>query len=160
MDLNQLPERVSGAVSQLRDRTAEAVGVAGGMGHGELSALGRKVDRLESAVSDRIEALRGSLGQQLSEISAEERPTTWPSKFFWLLVGAGIGAAAMYLRDPDQGEDRRSELTERVTERGREAASNLKVEAREVIERARGKVVETVEDVLETKLEDGSELPD
>lgn len=158
MDLDQLPERLTGAVSHLRDRTADAVGVEGSIGHGELVKIGRKLDRLEASIGDQVEASCGLLAAQFSDILADRRRTTWPRKFFWLAVGAGVGAAVMYLRDPDRGSQRWNEFNDQVVAKGRKSAEDLKIQAKGAVKRARGQVIETVKDILPNQPEDDAGL--
>jgi gas vesicle protein len=137
--LERIPDVLAGSVEKVRDRAAEAVGSDGGSVLKELSKLGRHLGDVEDRLGDRLDDLAASLQaseERLDDIDAESRGTTWPRRLFWLLVGAGAGAAAAYFADPDRGEQRRHEVTEQATARAREVRDEVVERAKDVKDEA------------------------
>lgn len=117
VDLERLPARLSEQVDKVRDRTAEAVASDGGSVLRELGKVARDLDRVESAVIDRLDEVMHALEEtedHIAELEADSSATTWPRRLFWLAAGAGVGVAAAYYGDPERGARRRHELTEQA----------------------------------------------
>ena len=57
-------------------------------------------------------------------------------------IGAGVGALAMFIFDPDSGRRRRAHARDRVTRYGREAVDAVEGAARELGHRAQGVAAE------------------
>lgn len=150
MDIEQITDRLSHGVGELRDRTAEAVS---GDGHSVFRALGRIGDRLDDIEShvariddldDRLDLVAGVLlGGQDDDLGR----TSWPRRLFWLGVGAGIGAAVAYLADPDRGAARRDELTDQLGSTAKDLAHEATDAAKDVANRAQGAAVEAAKEV-------------
>lgn len=141
MELEQLPKKLTGTVEGLRDRAAGAVSADGG-------GLFRELHKLESSLAERIDDLEDSLSSS----------TSWPRRLFWLLIGAGIGAGAAYLADPDRGQARRTELSDQATARAREVSEDLQKKAKVTADRARGEAIETAKEVLPEDVPDDPKL--
>lgn len=141
MELEQLPKKLTGTVEGLRDRAAGAVSADGG-------GLFRELHKIESNLADRIDDLEDSLSSS----------TSWPRRLFWLLIGAGIGAGAAYLADPDRGKARRTQLSDQATARAREVSEDLQKKAKMTADRARGEAIEKTKDALPEDVPDDPKL--
>lgn len=123
------PERLTEQVDKVRDLTAEAVASDSGSVLREVGRLARRVDRVESALLERLDDLGASFErteERVADLRAESLATTWPRRLFWLMVGATAGAAATYLADPDRGDVRRHEIKDQATARARELTEEVK----------------------------------
>jgi gas vesicle protein len=139
VQIDRLPERLTEQVDKVRDRTAEAVGADGGSILREIAKLGRHLDSVEDTITDRLDDIDTSLDDtegRIGGLYAEARGTTWPRRLFWLLVGAGAGAAAAYFADPDRGQVRREEVVGQASTRVREVKDEVVHRAEDVKEQA------------------------
>lgn len=71
-----------------------------------------------------------------------------------MLTAAGVGAAVMYLLDPDQGNRRRAVIRDRVASAVRRAGDAAEVTARDMANRARGGIAELTSWVARRPLDD------
>jgi gas vesicle protein len=137
--LERLPGRLTEQVDKVRDRTAEAVGADNGSVLREVGKLGRHLDGLGETLADRLDRIGETLDEvdeRVDGLHAEAASTTWPRRLFWLLVGAGIGACAGYLGDPDRGQDRREQIKGQTTTRAREVRDEVSHRADDVKQQA------------------------
>jgi hypothetical protein len=83
------------------------------------------------------------LGRQLRE-RVQPKPQPDPAATTAaLLAGIGIGAAAMYLLDPDQGRRRRALIRDQLIKARRVTTETVQGVSRDVANRARGTAAET-----------------
>ena len=141
MELEQLPEKLSHAVEGLRDRAAGAVAA-------DSSSIFRELHRVESSIAEQIGDVESTLSKRIAALVTAESRTSWPRRLFWLLVGAGIGAGAAYLADPETGKTRRTQLSDQAAARAREVSAEVQHKAKETADRARGETIETVKGAL------------
>jgi osmotically-inducible protein OsmY len=73
--------------------------------------------------------------------------TSWPERLLFLGLGAGLGAAAAYLGDPDRGKARRAELQQRATSQLHDAADQAAHAVRDGAQRAVGSAIDAVPEV-------------
>lgn len=151
MELEQLPKKLTHTVDGLRDRAADAVSADGG-------GLFRELHKVESNLAERIDDAEDSLSSKLTALVSAEARTSWPRRLFWLLIGAGIGAGAAYLADPDRGKSRRNELSDQAAARAREVSEDLQKKAKATADRARGEAIEKAKDVLPDDVPDDPQL--
>jgi gas vesicle protein len=151
MELEELPEKLTHAVEGLRDRAAGAVSADSG-------SLFRELHKVESNLADHIDDVESGLNKKLGLLVAAERGTSWPRRLFWLLIGAGVGAGAAYLADPDRGKARRTQLSDQAAARAREVSEDVQKKAKVTADRARGEAIETVKEVLPEDVPDDPNL--
>jgi gas vesicle protein len=151
MELEELPEKLTHAVEGLRDRAAGAVSADSG-------SLFRELHKVESNLADHIDDVESGLNKKLGLLVAAEKGTSWPRRLFWLLIGAGVGAGAAYLADPDRGKARRTQLSDQAAARAREVSEDVQKKAKVTADRARGEAIETVKEVLPEDVPDDPNL--
>lgn len=86
------------------------------------------------------------------------RSTTWPQRLFWMTVGAGIGAAAMALLDPEAGARRRNRLEDELSATTRDLAEEAGDRLEYAGGRARGAVIESAKEVAPEGLREPADL--
>ncbi len=148
MHVDEIPQRLTRSVDQLRDRTAGMVAPDAGSTIKEISALSSRVGRVGRDLDQRIEVLHDDLGSRISALHAEQRATSWPRRLFWMLAGMAAGAGASYLADPDRGRSRRAQLEDQMRSRARHLADDARRTATDAANRAKGQVVEAVKDAM------------
>jgi gas vesicle protein len=151
MELEELPEKLTHAVEGLRDRAAGAVSADSG-------SLFRELHKVESNLADHIDDVESGLNKKLGLLVAAEKGTSWPRRLFWLLIGAGVGAGAAYLADPDRGKARRTQLSDQAAARAREVSEDVQKKAKVTADRARGEAIESVKEVLPEDVPDDPKL--
>lgn len=151
MEIEQLPDKLSHAVEGLRDRAAGAVSADSG-------SLFRELHKTESRLTDHIDDVEDSLSKKLTVLVSAESRTSWPRRLFWLLIGAGIGAGAAYLADPDRGKSRRTQLSDQAASRAREVSEDLQGKAKVTADKVRGEAIEAVKEVLPEDVPDDPKL--
>ncbi|MTV24175.1 hypothetical protein FTX61_01875 [Nitriliruptoraceae bacterium ZYF776] len=161
VDLEHLTDRLSQGVEGLRDRTAEAVSGDGHSVFRALRGIDHRLDDIESHVArlddldDRVDLIAGVLTGGQDD---DGKATTWPRRLFWLAIGAGIGAAAAYLADPDRGAARRDELTDQLGAGARELGHEATTAAQDAANRVQGAAVEAAKDALPEQAEPDPKL--
>ncbi len=158
MHRDHLSERLTGAVGELRDRTAEALSTDGASLLRELAGLRDHVDERADEADDRFDDLEAAVTETAR--SHHGKRTTMPRKLFWIMIGAALGTAAAYLADPDRGDARRRRLTEEVTTRAREAGEQVKARARETSEQVVTQARELGEKAKSTVIDEAGQLLD
>lgn len=134
---DRIPERLTEQVGKVRDRTAEAVSSDEGSVLREVGKLVRAFDDLADRVDERLDEVGFTLEEisdRLDEVEADAASTTWPRRLFWLLVGAGVGAGAAYMADPDRGEVRRQAVVDAAASRAAEVQTEVQREVADRIE--------------------------
>ena len=150
--------QVTHKLEDLRDRAAGAVGADGSSMHRELGQLGDRVERVESSLGKRLDALVSELADTRIERVSVERTTSWPRRLFWLVIGAATGMAAAYLADPDRGRARRTQLSDQLSARARDLGDDAAAQAKVAADRARGTVIEATKEVLPEDVPDDPKL--
>jgi gas vesicle protein len=148
---HELPGKLTHAVEGLRDRAAGAVSADSG-------SLFRELHKVENRLGDRIDDVEDSLSSKLSALVSAEARTSWPRRLFWLLIGAGIGAGAAYLADPDRGKSRRTQFSDQAAARAREVSEDLQNKAKMAADRAKGEAIEAAKDALPEDVPDDPKL--
>ncbi len=151
-------ERVTSAMEGFRDRTADVVRADGGSIFREISKLGGRVDDAQDAVTDRIDDAESAITDQLEELARIRKRTTMPRKLFWVLVGAGVGAAAIYLADPDRGQTRRAQLSDQAVARARDVADQAGGTAKRTLDKAKGSAIEAAKELTPDDVPDDPKL--
>ena len=139
---------VGSALDGFRDRTADVVRADGGSVFRELHGLGQRIDDVEVAVGEHVDATTAGLEAKLDAVLSASKRTTWPRRLFWITIGMAFGAAAAYLADPDRGKQRRTQISDQAVSRGREFVDEAGHQAKSVVDRAKGEVIEGVKDAL------------
>lgn len=158
MDRDHLSERFTGAVGELRDRTAEALSTDGASLLRELAGLRDLVDERADEADDRFDDLEAVVTETAR--SYHGKHTTWPRKLFWIMIGAALGTAAAYLADPDRGDARRRRLSDEVTTRARETGEQVKTRARETSEQVVTQARQLGDKAKSTVIEEAGQLLD
>ena len=148
---HELPGKLSHAVEGLRDRAAGAVSA-------DSASLFRELHKVENRLTDRLDDIDDSFSSKLKPLVSAESRTSWPKRLFWLLVGAGIGAGAAYLADPDRGKSRRTQLSDQAAARARDVSEELQTKAKMTADRAKGEAIEAAKDVLPEDVPDDPKL--
>jgi hypothetical protein len=139
---------VGSALDGFRDRTADVVRADGGSVFRELHGLGQRIDDVEVAVGDRLDASTAGLEAKFDAVLAASKRTTWPRRLVWITVGMAVGAAVAYLADPDRGKQRRTQLGDQAVARGRDLVDEAGQQVKGAVDRAKGEMIETVKDAL------------
>lgn len=156
MKTGDLADRVTRAAGGIRERAASAVTTDLGSVVREMTGVTRRVAAAESALSDRIDDLEDSLSSQIR--AAMRTRSSWPRRIVWLVIGAGIGAGAAYLADPERGRSRRTQLSDQAAARARDARTDMMKKAKVRADRLRGDVIETAKDLLPERAPDDPQL--
>lgn len=100
MSLKDLGQRMAASVDDARDRAAEHLASDETPESRELGRVRRRIDQVEQELSAAMESLSQDQSQRWDALGKRARKTTWPRRFFWLLVGAAAGVAALLSSDP------------------------------------------------------------
>lgn len=155
-DVDEMTDRLTDRVGDLRDRATAAVQTIGdGPVSEEMHRVGERLDRLEDHLTRRLADLVQPHARRLEELAAEHgteggrdpRRTTWPRRAFWAGVGAGMGMVAAYFADPDRGRQRRTQARDQAMARGRDLIEDAEQTSRHIAEQAKGVVAEAASSV-------------
>lgn len=155
--MTKLSTQVKHGLADLRDTAAENLSADGGAAYHEgktaralerlssrmerlFDSLDGRIDRLDDTVADRFEDLEDRVGRMDT--------TSWFTRLFWLAVGAGAGAAAAALMDPQMGKRRRHELMQRGGAVGRDLTDEARKRADFAAGQAKGRAVETAKQAV------------
>ncbi|MBW3659091.1 MAG: BON domain-containing protein [Actinobacteria bacterium] len=140
MNTSEIPGRIGGRLSDVRDTLAGAV--AAESTH-ECRELGRTRRALES-LTDRIDMLDAADEARYEKLKDRiDGGGSWFGRLFWMLVGAGIGTGVAYLMDPQMGDRRRAEMKQQMSSQARDLKDSATQQASYAAGVAQGKVVET-----------------
>lgn len=145
MNTSEIPGRIGGRLSDVRDT------IAGGLAAestAECRELGRTRRALE-ALTDRIDALDDADEARYDKLKDRiDGDGSWFGRLFWLLVGAGIGTGVAYLMDPQMGNRRRKELQQQAGSQARDLTDTARKKANYAAGVAQGAVVETAKGAM------------
>lgn len=148
MKTADLTHRVTRSAGGIRERAAGSVATEARSVVRQLTGMTRRLDAVETNLSDRIDALEGSLSGQLRAATRSGSRGSWPRRMVWLVIGAAMGAGAGYLADPDRGRSRRTQLSDQAAARARDARDEMKQKAKTRADRLRGDVIESAKGKL------------
>jgi gas vesicle protein len=109
MMASNLTQKVSHGVEELRDRAAETISADGESVFRAIKRLSERIDEAEDAIQGRLIDAETHLAEGLDDVASQRRRTTWPRRFFWLLVGASI-VASVFVSAPERAKELRDKL--------------------------------------------------
>jgi osmotically-inducible protein OsmY len=150
--MSKMTTQVKHGLADLRDTAAESLSADGGAAYHEgktsraIERLADRIDRMLEALDERIDVLDDTMEDRFSKLEkkvSKVDQTSWFTRLFWMLVGAGAGAAAAALMDPQTGAKRRNQLVDQTRARSRDIADEARKRADFVAGQAKGAVVES-----------------
>ncbi|MBW3620656.1 MAG: BON domain-containing protein [Actinobacteria bacterium] len=151
MNTSEIPGRIGGRLSDVRDTLAGAMAAESTT---ECRELGRTRRALES-LTDRIDALDAADEARYEKLKDRiDGGGSWFGRMFWMLVGAGVGTGVAYLMDPQMGNRRRAEMKQQLGSQARDLKDTATQQASYAAGVAQGKVIETAKGAVNGSDED------
>lgn len=155
--MSKMTTQVKHGLADLRDAAAETLSADNGAAYHEgrtsraLERLTTRIDRILEALDDRIDVLDDTMEERFSHLEkrvSKVDQTSWFTRLFWMLVGAGAGAATAALMDPQTGARRRNQLKDQTRARSRDLADEARKRADLAAGRAKGTVIESAKQAV------------
>lgn len=151
--INDLTDRIGETVDDLRESAAASLS-DDRVGTREIGRVSRRLARLEDTLSgllvgigDRLAAVETDVDGLVHRLDRGKR-TTWPRRFFWLLVGGAAGVAAAGLMDPQEGAARRNRIKDQALSGLSDVADDVRAKVDYQAGVAKGAIIETAKDQL------------
>lgn len=163
--MSKVTTQVKHGLADLRDTAAESLSADGGAAYHEgkvsraLDRLTSRMDRLFETLDGRIDQLDDTMESRFAGIEkkvGKVDQTSWFTRLFWMLIGAGAGAATAALMDPQAGARRRNQLMDQTRSTGRDLADEARKRADSAAGQAKGRAVEAAKQAMP----DGAQGPD
>lgn len=91
---SNLTEKVAHGVEELRDRAADTLSADGSSIFRSLRRLGDRIDDVEASILSEVLDVEERLADEMRALR-RRRPTSWPRRMFWMIVGASIVASVL-----------------------------------------------------------------
>ena len=154
MDVHEITDRVGERFDDLRDKVAGGISAEHAPAYRELARNRRALDRLTDTLDERFDSLEAKSDVNYEKLRAYiDGGGSWLGRIFWMLVGAGIGAAVAHLMDPDRGTARRAQLSDQLGSKARDLGSTAKDKATYAAGAAQGSIV----DAAKERFDDGTD---
>ena len=160
--MSNLTTQVKHGLADLRDAAAENLSHDGGAAYHEgrtsraIERLTSKVERLFEALDGRIDELDDTMDDRFADVERRIEKmdsTSWWTRLFWMMVGAGAGAATAALLDPQTGARRRNQLMDQTRSASRDLADEARKRADHAAGQAKGRAFETAKRALPEDLQ-------
>lgn len=147
---DQLVDRVTDRIDDLRDSTAGALSSDEAPSLRELGRVRRSLDDAEERLAARLDDLHDQQAALASEVHSSNKSTTFPRKMFWMLVGGAAAALGTWLADPDRGQARRQQLADQARTQANRVSEQAKGTASTVAEDAKARAASLADDAKAT----------
>ena len=99
---SNLTEKVAQGVEGLRDRAADTLSADGASIFRSLRRLNDRIDDAEASLLGEVLDVEDRLSDEMRSLR-KKRPTSWPRRMFWMIVGASI-VASVLISDPKRAK--------------------------------------------------------
>lgn len=160
--MSKMTTKMQHGLADLRDTAAETLSADSGAAYHEgktsraIERLTNRLDTILESLDDRIDTLDDTMDGRFSELEKKVSgvdQTSWFTRLFWMLVGAGAGAATAALMDPETGARRRNQLKDQTRSATRDMADEARKRADFAAGRAKGTVIESAKSPVRDQVE-------